>query len=365
MKITCDRIDLLNSLEKVIHAVPNRSTLPILQGIKITTEEDKIILFATDLHIGILDTIEAKIDEEGETVIPAKLFYEIGKKATGTLLIINVNDDNVIEITDGKAQFTITGMEAIEFPEFEEVKIDKIFTLSQQELKDAIRKTIFATAKEELRPVLTGVYFEFLEDKTVAVGLDGYRMAVWKKSIQNSSKASVIIPAKTLNEIYKILENSEEEVQIGISKVLNYVLFIIGTTKIKSSLINGNYIDYEAVLPKKYNTKIRINKETFKNGIERAALVTEEKNKMIKFEIDDDYLIISSTSEHGKMEERIKVEVEGNGLKIAFNTKYLLECLNIIDAQELELNFIDSVNPLIIKPIDTDYLYMALPVKLS
>ncbi|AIS51221.1 DNA polymerase III subunit beta [Thermoanaerobacter kivui] len=370
MKFACDKNSLSEGVNTAIRGVSSRTTLPILQGIKLTALKDFVKLSGTDLDIGIECEIPATIEQEGEVVVPAKIFSELVRKLPEGEVSIKTNSENIVDITCESINFTISGSDAVEFPEIPEVSRENSFRLTQNPLKDMIRKTIFCIAQEQTRPILTGVLFEVFQNEIKAVALDGFRMAVYSYTSEEkffeeeSEKYSIVIPGKTLEEIYRILKDEDSE--IDIYHTSNQVLFQIENTKVISRLLEGNYINYNAVLPKDHKTQVRVKKEDLMESIERASLIAESKNNLVKFEIGDKFITVSSNSEKGKMVEKIEVVVKGMFLEIAFNSRYLLESLRAIDEEEIELHFINSINPLIIRPIGSkDYLYMILPVKLN
>ncbi|MBT1278708.1 DNA polymerase III subunit beta [Thermoanaerobacter sp. CM-CNRG TB177] len=370
MKFVCDKNSLFEGVNIAIRGVSSRTTLPILQGIKITALKDQVKFSGTDLDIGIECQIPAMVEEEGEIVVPAKIFSELVRKLPEEDVKIESDSQNTVNVICDSINFTIAGSDAVEFPEIPQVSKENSFKLTKNILKDLIKKTVFCIAHEQTRPILTGVLFEVFPNEIKAVALDGFRMAIYTYQSEEKffeegiEKYSIVIPGKTLEEIYKILE--DEETEIDIYHTANQVLFQIENTKVISRLLEGSFINYNAVLPKDYRTEVVVKREVLTESIERASLIAESKNNLIKFEIGDKFITVSSNSEKGKMVEKIEVNVKGMFLEIAFNSRYLLDSLRAIDEEEITLYFINSINPLIIKPIGSkDYLYMILPVKLN
>lgn len=370
MKFTCNKNSLFEGVNIAVRGVSSRTTLPILQGIKISALKNQVKFSGTDLEIGIECQINAVIEEEGEIVVPAKIFSELVRKLPDGEVKVESDFQNMVNIVCDSINFTISGSDIVEFPEIPQILKENSFKLPQNILKDLIRKTVFCIAQEQTRPILTGVLFEVFQNEVKAVALDGFRMAVYsyeneeKLFDKDIEKYSIVIPGKTLEEIYRILK--DEEIEIEIYHTANQVLFQIENTKVISRLLEGSFINYNAVLPKDYKTEVVVKRETLTESIERASLIAEGKNNLIKFEISDKFITVSSNSEKGKMIEKIEVDVKGMFLEIAFNSRYLLDSLRAIDEEEITLYFINSINPLIIKPIGSkNYLYMILPVKLN
>lgn len=371
MKFSCDKNSLLNGVNIAMRGVSARTTLPILQGIMIKTSDNCIILSSTDLELGVECKINAQIEKHGGIVVSSKVFSDLTRKLPDEDVIIETDENNIVNIRCKTTNFTILSNSIDEFPEIPEIVKEHSFKVSQKILKEMIRKTVFCIAQEQTRPILTGVLFEIFNNKIKAVALDGFRMAINQHESENElfldeeiDKYSIVIPGKVLDEISKILDDNESDVTIYHTN--NQVLFQIENTKVISRLLEGNYMNYNAVLPREYKTLVKVKKQDLIGGIERASLLAEGKNNLIKFKIEDEFIIISSNSEKGKMSEKINVSFEGMFLEIAFNSRYFLDALRVIDEDEIELYFINSINPLIIKPANSDkYLYMILPVKLN
>ncbi|MGB9780716.1 MAG: DNA polymerase III subunit beta [Caldanaerobacter sp.] len=370
MKFVCDKNSLSEGINTAIKGVSSRTTLPILQGIKLIAKNDKIKFIGTDLEIGIECEVPALVQQEGEAVIPARVFSDLVKKLPEGEVEVVSDTNNFIKVVCGDINFSLSGSNPEEFPEIPEVSREKSFKLSQSVLKDLIKKTVFCVSEEQTRPILTGVLFEVFQNEIKAVALDGFRMAIYSYKSEEAffeeevEKYSLIIPGDTLEEISKILKEEEEDVYIYYTS--NQVLFQINNTKVISRLLEGTFINYNAVLPRDFKTEVLVNKEIFMDSLERASLIAESKNNLVKFNIGDNFIIISSNSEKGSMSEKLEVEVKGMLLEIAFNSRYLLDALKAIDEEEVVLYFINSINPLIIKPVgEKEYLYMILPVKLN
>ncbi|MDI6605093.1 MAG: DNA polymerase III subunit beta [Thermoanaerobacteraceae bacterium] len=371
MKFSCDKNSLLTAVNKVIKGVTPRTTLPILQGILIKAYENNIKMYSTDLEIGIECTLEANIESWGNIVVSAKVFSELIRKFPEDIVYFESDDNNIINIKCGASNFTISGSNSEEFPEITEIIKEKSLVIKANILKDMLRETSFCTAQEQTRPILTGILFEINKNQINMVALDGYRMALTKYFsedivLNNTEKNdfNIVIPGTTVDELTKIIDDDEEYINIFFTN--NQVLFEMDNTKLISRLLEGNYMNYNAVLPKDFKTIVKVNKQMLIGGIERASLLASGKNNLIKFTINDNELIISSNSDIGKMFEKLQIELEGMLLEIAFNSRYLLEALKVIDEEEINLCFINNINPMIITPVGNDnYLYMILPVKLN
>ncbi|WDV45915.1 DNA polymerase III subunit beta [Clostridiaceae bacterium M8S5] len=356
---------LLNkSISTVQKGVSNRSTLPILTGILIEAKNNKLKLTGTDLELGIVTTIDCEVIEEGSFVIDSKLFGEIIRKLPDLPIEIHIDDNNYAHIKCDNSNFKIKVQLSQEYPKLPSIDDTKCITISKETLKSMIRQTAFATATEDFRPVLTGELLEISGNEISLVAIDQYRMAYRKLPMDGENDIKIVIPGKTLVEINKIIEGVEEDIKISIST--NHILFHLGNTIVTSILIEGEFINYKDIVRNEYNSKVIVKTKDVQESIERASLLAKEgNNNLIKFEIVDDKMIISSNSEMGFVQEEVPINLDGDDLTIAFNSKYILDGLKVIDSEEIEMHFINNVNPCIIKPISNeDYIYLVLPVRI-
>ncbi|MCR1899243.1 DNA polymerase III subunit beta [Irregularibacter muris] len=366
MNIKCSKNQLLEGVVTVQKAVSSRTTLPILEGIFIQAEENKIKLVATDLEIGIESYIEGEIIEEGSVVLSSRIISELIRKLPEAPVEIKSDEANKTWITCASSEFVIQGQSGLEFPDLPEVSDESFTEIPQDLFKNMIRQTIFSVAQDETRPILTGALLEVDEKAVSLAALDGYRLALrkGKTSGAGNDKIREVIPGRTLNEISKIL--SEEENMIQISHTGNQILFQFGNTRIISRLLEGEFINYNQIIPEEYKTKIKVKTKDLLDSCERAALLARQgKNNLIKMEIQGEQMVISSNAEIGQVHEEITIEIGGEELTIAFNSKYFIDALKIIEDEEIILEFTTSVSPCVIKPIEEDYfVYLILPVRL-
>lgn len=364
MKFTCIKNKLQEAISIAQKAVTGKSPMPILQGIYISAKDDHLTLIGSDIDLSIETKLAADVQEEGTIVVDAKLFGEIIRKLPNSTVEITTVGNNSIEIICEKSKFTLIHMDAEEFPNLPNINENMIFSISQKVLKNMIKGTIFAIAQDETRPILTGILFEVIDKKLNLVALDGYRLALRSNSIDNENTINAVIPGKTLNEVAKILSEDDENVNITFTP--NHILFNLGQTKIISRLLEGEFIRYNSIIPEEYNLKVIAKRGELLNCIERASLMGKEGNtNLVKFDIKDDTLIITSNSQLGKVREELNIILQGDELQIAFNSKYLIDALKIIDEEEIVLEFSSSVSPCIIKNTEnTKYTYLVLPVRL-
>ena len=365
MKVVCDGLDLSIATAQVIKAISNKTTNPVLEGIKLTAENDTLKLSATDLELAIEKTIKADVKLEGETVIPGKFFSEFIKKLTDEKIELELSEKSRLKINYTDSESFVQCYNVLEFPNLNIIEDGEYFTIKQKDFKTLINKSIFSTALDDTRPVLKGCCFEIEENNINSIGLDGYRLAFVKKPlIKSTINTSIIVPAKSLTEICKFLEDSDEEINVYIQK--NFLMVEFDGTKIISRLIDGDFINYKQIIPKDFTTSITLSKTVFEEAIERTSVLSRvDRNNLVKFEIKEKLLTLTSNSDIGNIKENIGVSLKGNDLTIAFNSRYFSECLRTISDEAIKIEFNMPSSPCVITPSDgEEYLYFE-PLVLS
>lgn len=365
MKLRIQQKELSKCINIVQKGISSKSTLPILSGILLEAEEGKLKLTGTDLEIGIKSSVDCEIIEEGTIVITSRIFGDIIRKLPDLPIDITVDENNNVHINCGNSKFNLIGLSSLDYPQLPEIFESSYFEIPKDLLKSMIRQTIFAAAQDETRPILTGALLETSKNSASLVAIDGYRLAVKKVSVDVNEDIKVVIPAKTLNEVSKILEDDDAEVKISCTQ--GNVIFNFGDTIITSRLLEGQFLNYNDIIRNEYKLKIKVNTRELQECLERASLLAREgKNNLVKLDVSDDKLIITSNSEIGNVYEELPIQLEGNDIKIAFNSKYILEGIKAIDSEEIVMDMISNVNPCIIRPVeDNSYTYLVLPVRLA
>ena len=349
MKIICEKEKLLKGINSVVRGVPTRTTMPILEGILIQTNDNQLKLTSYDLELGIEYTMKCEVLEEGNTVVNSVMFSEIIRKLPDTDIFIELNENNLLVI-----------------------ECENSIETEQTVLKNMIRTTIFAVSIEENRPIFTGCLFEVINNSLNVVAIDGFRMGWVSNSLSNASNNfKAVIPGKTLNEVNKIILDSYDSIKIGVSK--NQAIFEMENCKIVTRLLDGEFLNYASVIPNNWETRIRVNKNVFQNCFERVSLISsssieKEKKYPVKISIEIGKIVNSCTNQTGDAKEEIYTETEGKGLEIGVNPKYFLDALKAIDDEEIFVSFGTNISPCVIKPIDElskDYTYMILPIRMK
>ena len=370
MKIVCYKDKIIKALNSVVKGVASKTTMPILEGILIQTNDNEIKLTTYDLEIGIEYIMECEIKEQGSTVVNAIMFSEIIRKLPDTEIYISLNDKNLLEIECEGSLYKLATMNPEEFPELPKIEIENSIEVDQNVLKNMIRKTNFAVSSEENRPIFTGCLFEIENNKLNLVAVDGFRLAL--RSIylnKQTNNFSAVIPGKTLNEVNKIISDSFEPVKIGVSK--NQALFEMDNCKIVTRILDGEFLNYKNVIPSNWETRIRVNKNSIQNSFERISLISasaieKEKKYPVKVQVDIGKVIISCTNQTGDAKEELFVSTEGKNLEAGFNPKYFLDSLKAVEDEEVFIEFGTSISPCLIKSVENnDYTYMILPIRLK
>lgn len=364
MKFLCNKSTIQEAISIAQKAVLGKSPKPILEGILIKAYNNQLTLIGSDIDLSIETKIHAEVIEQGSIVVDSKLFGDIIRKLPNDTVKIKTIENNSIEITCQRSSFTLIHMNADDFPTLPAINENMLLSLSQRSLKNMIRSTIFSAAQDETRPILTGVLFEIKDKKINLVALDGYRLALKSEEIFNNNTINAVIPSKTLNEISKILEDKDEIVNITFTP--NHILFNLGETKVISRLLEGDFIKYNSIIPGDFNLKITVKREELLSCIERASLMAKEGNtNLIRLDIHDDSIVVTSNSQLGKVREELTIILQGQPLKIAFNSRYLIDILKIMEDEEIVMNFSSSISPCVIKNKNNDNCtYLVLPVRL-
>ena len=372
MKIICEKEKLLKGINSVVRGVPTRTTMPILEGILIQTNDNELKLTSYDLELGIEYTMECEVQEEGNTVVNSIMFSEIIRKLPDTDISIELNENNLLVIECEGSLYKLSTMNPDEFPELPKIIVENSIETEQTILKNMIRKTIFAVSIEENRPIFTGCLFEVINNSLNVVAIDGFRMGWVSKNLSNATNNfKAVIPGKTLNEVNKIILDSFDSIKIGVSK--NQAIFEMENCKIVTRLLVGEFLNYSSVIPNNWETRVRVNKNLIQNCFERVSLISsssieKEKKYPVKILIDVGKVVISCTNQTGDAKEEIYTETEGKKLEIGVNPKYFLDALKAIDDEEIFVSFGNSISPCVIKPIDEtskDYTYMILPIRMK
>jgi DNA polymerase-3 subunit beta len=316
------------------------------------------------MSLGIETRFDATIEEEGIILVNAKMISEIIRKLPDEEVYFESDDNENILLFCGKAKFNLSGKDHEEFPMLPHIEKEKKIVISQFTLKEMIRQTIFSISNNENNKILTGELFEINGDEFKIASLDLHRVSIRKMQLKESyENIKAVIPGKTLSEVSKILTGGiEDEVEIFFTK--NHVLFEMERTIIISRLIEGNFYNINQMLSNDYETKVKVNKKDLLDCIDRATLLLREaENKPVIMNVKNDEIKMEMNTKIGSMDENISIEKEGKDLRIAFDPKFLIDVLRVIDEEEVHLYLFNSKAPCFIRDEDS-YIYLILPVNL-
>ncbi|MGG7621769.1 DNA polymerase III subunit beta [Robertmurraya sp. GLU-23] len=376
MRFIIQRDRLVQSVQDVMKAVTSRTTIPILTGIKIVVTEDGVTLTGSDSDISIESFIPkeeagdelVEIKQTGSIVLQAKFFSEIVKKLPTDTVEIDVQNHFQTVIRSGKSEFNLNGLDAEEYPHLPQIEEQNAFKIRTDLLKVLIRQTVFAVSTSETRPVLTGVNWKVENGELICIATDSHRLALRKAKvdIENDVNYNVVIPGKSLNELSKILDDTNDLVDIVITE--NQVLFKAKHLLFFSRLLEGNYPDTTRLIPSESKTEVTVNTKEFLQSIDRASLLAREgRNNVVKFSTIEEKVIevSSNTPEIGKVVEELQAQaITGEELKISFSAKYVMDALKALEGQEIKISFTGAMRPFIIQPLNDDsILQLILPVR--
>ena len=360
--------NLARGLSVVTRAVSSRSTLPVLANVLLKTEDAGLKLTATNLEIGITYWVPGKIDEDGATTVPAKLLTDlVNSLPPGDKVELEVTAGDTLHVKAGRFQTHIKGIDADEFPAIQTAGERPTTRIAQNVLRRALAETAFAAASDEARPILTGVLARFEGDQLTLAAADNYRIAVKTVPILDAvPETSVVIPARALNELSRILADVDDPVEVVLAAGRNQVLFHLDGIDLVSRLIDGQFPNYQQVMPQAHATRAVLDREELLRAVRPAALIAHESANIVKLQIggDDGGITVSANAEVGDHVGQVEAAVEGDGTTIAFNARYLADVLTNVAAEQFALELNGPLSPGVFKPIgDDQYVHVVMPVR--
>lgn len=365
MKISCLRTDLAEAVSNVSRAVSTKATIPALEGVLIKAYDGKLNISGYNLEIGITTDIEATIQNEGEIVVSAKLFLDIVRKLPEEIVFIETDDRMITYITCGQVDYQIVGMSSVEYPDLPSFEQTDGITVNEKILRDMIRQTVYAVSENTAKPIYTGSLFEIENGIFKIVAVDGYRMAIRSENVDSESNTSFVVPGKTQQEVLKLLNEDEENVEIIIG--MRHITFRVKNYRVISRLIEGTFLDYKTTIPKEEKTEVVINTRKIINSVERMSLLNNDRiQSPVRCKFSDDEIKLSCASAVGRANDVISVPIIGESVEIGFNNRYLLDALKNSDTDEIKLVLNGALAPMIVKPVKGDcFLSIVVPMRLA
>lgn len=365
MKFTVNKSEINEAVSNIQRVVSSKSSIPALEGILMNTHEDQLILSANDLELGIRTNIPSQNDEDGSIVLNAKIFSDIVRKSPAAHITITVDEKNNATIESGKSRFYIGGIDTEEFPELATVMDSVRFEMESSVLKSMIRQTLFAVAESDAKPIHQGCLFHFYDGKLDIVSVDGYRLAKRTEAVEISEPLSFVVPGKTLAEVNRLLKDTDMGISVYAGK--RNIMFSIENYTVVSSLLEGEFLNYQATIPSSHTTLVTVNTRAAIESVERVSLlITERLKSPLHCAFSDNRIGFQCTTTMGKASDMIEADVSGEDLEIGFNNRYLLDALKNTECDEVRLELGSALSPMKILPLEGDsFLFLVLPVRLK
>lgn len=369
MRFTCPRETFLQGLQIVQRAVPGKTTLPILSGILLEASRDRLRLVATDLELGIECFLPIQAAETGSTVLEARFLTDIVRKLPELAIDFRVDEQKgQAEIKSGAARYTLHTMAPSDFPTLPETDGEKSWSVDQRTLRRMIRETSIAVAVDETRPFLTGVLWEVNGEQVRMVATDTSRLALAEITSANRvQQAQVIVPTKCLSELSRQL-SPEAETPVEVALSGSHIVFTLPEARFISRLIDGQFPSYQQVIPRAFKTRVEIGREALLGAAERAALLSKDGPSIVKTSITQDGVGLSAyVPEVGQSEEHLPATTTGEDCEIAFNTRFIIDVLRILEGETVSLELTGRLSPGVIRPAGDgaeQYTYVVMPVML-
>ncbi len=364
MKFRISKEALLDGLQKVQHVVSSRTTLPILSNVLLVAKDGRLQFTTTDLDVGITGSVEAQIEKEGATTLPAKRLVNIVRELPASEVEVSVDGKNHASIRSGPSFFKIIGLSDTEFPPLPDFEGAKVLKIPQETLKDGLKKTSYAISTDETRYVLNGIFASFRDGKLTLVATDGRRLAMVDADLEfpASHETDVIIPTKAVQELQRLLGDAGEVV-VKLSD--NQVSFSVGDSLLASKLIEGNYPNYRQVIPGDSNERVVISREALLETVRRVSLLSSERSNSVKLVFSENHIEVTANSpDVGEAQESMDVVYQGPPMQIAFNPEFLQAPLRNLDSDDVYLDLIDEMSPGVLR-IEGSFLYVLMPMRVT
>ena len=364
MRFTCLKENLNSGLAIVSRAVAGRTTLPITQNILLSAGEGRLKLTATNLEIAISTWVGGQVDEEGDLTLPARLLIDlVNTLPDGSVDLVTTSQNRGITIRSARFQSTVQGTDASEFPPIPTIKDATDAQISSQAIKSGINQVAFAAASDDNRPVLTGVKLEIAKNSMIMAAADGFRLGVYYGTLVEdaSDVIDVIIPAKYLTELARIIGDTDEAVEISVTPQKNQLQFKFGDVEMTTQLLSGTFPNYSQLIPGEFTTRVEVDLKVLQQATKMASIFAKDGSNIVRFQFGSEsglpqgkLTISARTEEVGENRGEIDATVEGEGAKIAFNSRYLIDVFTAINSPRVALEMTDHSSPGVIKPVGSD-----------
>lgn len=366
MKFICNRNELSEAIGNVSRAVSPKSTLAVLEGIKVKVGEGSVELTAYNLEMGIKTSITANTEGEGEFVVNSRLFNEFTRRMSGDELTFVVSDDLIVNLSCSATECSFPAMSASEYPELPKVDSARSFTVKQTTLRSMINMTSYAASLNESKPVLTGELFDIEDGSFNMVAIDGFRLAIRTEMTDCTEKYHFVVPKKALMEVSTLIKDDDDKV-CTIFTNDRHIIFEISGVSVISRLLEGTFHNYRMSIPNACKTEVIISKRDFSACLERCSLIIDDKNKSpIRCEVGNGVMKISCKTGIGKVNDAISADISGEIVTIGFNNKLILEALRAAEGDKLRIRFNGAMKVIEILPLEGEsFIFLVMPIQLK
>lgn len=367
MKITVIREEIVTAVSSVYRVVPAKASVETLEGIYLqATSDNKLTIKGYDLEIGIEAIIDAEVKEEGSVIVPAKLFYDIVKKAPSESITISVSDKFATSITSGKSRHRLTGMSTKDYPSLPKEEETDSLVIKAGVLEELIKHTMYAISNNTSRPIYTGSLFKIKDNALTVVAIDGYQMSIRKYSDDSiTNENEFVISGKTQKELLALITNPEADVKIIVCK--RHCIILLDNYKIFTRMIEGNFIDYNSTIPKTKKTSVEVDADELQKAIERLMIVAVNKiNSPVKCEFVNSELHMTIKTPMGEAEEVVYLDkFVGNDVTIGFNGNYLYNGIKNADCENVTLILNSAISPMVVTDDKNGFINLVVPMHLG
>jgi DNA polymerase-3 subunit beta len=375
MKVSCLQENLSRGLSTVARAVAPRSTLPVLGNILVATDNGRLRLSATNLEMGISYWIGAKIEEQGQTTVPARTFVDLVNTLPNDTVMMDLTIRNqTLNVRCGAFNNDIRCIDAEEFPPLPPAELAEGISLNVEDLKSMIHQSTFAASTDDARPVLTGVLFEIDDSKVTLAAADGFRLSVRTGNLSGDARPfKAIIPARALSELARVIDSDEETVEMTLPENRSQVIFRAKDVELVSQLIDGTFPDYQGIIPTGHSTRSVLSTSAFLKACKAADIFARESAHSARLrvtpgsDLEPGTVEVSATAaETGSNETIVDATIEGEAIEIAFNVRFLVDVLGVVDTPNVSLETSSPSSPGVIKPVGRDdFVHVIMPMHLG
>ena len=375
MNVSVMQENLARGLQTVSRAVSSRATLPVLANVLLKTQDAGLKLTATNLEIGISSWVPGKVEGEGEITVPAKLITDLVASLPNQRIDLELSvKDRTLKLTCGGSRASIKGIEADEFPVVAAIGEAPTTAVASRALREALTEVVFAAASDESRPILTGVLTRFAGETVTLAAADNYRIAVRTLTVERpvGGELTIVVPARSYAELIRILPDSDDPIEVTVTPNRSQVLFHVEGTDLVSRLIEGQFPNYEPVVPKRdaWTARAVVDREAFLAGTRRASIFARDSANIVKVEVGGDgsdgsgIAITAHAADVGDNADSLEAAVEGSPTTIAFNARYLIDVLANLGSDEAALELSGPLAPGVVRGVGKDdYVHVIMPVR--